>query len=118
MVEASVVSGEKHTAADIARRFQLSGWWGKTGVSPLGAQVERTTRRRLASLSSWQTIQTPLARAYYYLGPAFVDPLLDGRVVVFGRLASRTLAAPAHLAQQRPDVPGVVFHSGDGLDYF
>ena len=99
------------------RRFQLLRWWRSTGVSPLGAQVARTTGRRLNPLSSWKTIQAPLARAFFYLGPALVDPLLDGRVVALGGLTGRALAAPAHMAQHPPHVPWVILHSGHHLDH-
>src|ERR1035438_3161248 len=98
MRAASLASGETRTAADIDRRFQLLRWWRSTGVWPLGAQVACTTGRRLNPLSSWKTIQAPLARAFFYPGPSFVDPLFDGLVVALGRLAGRTLTAPAHVA--------------------
>ena len=62
--EASLPSGRKHTAADIDRRFQLKWWW-RTGVCPLGAQVDLTEGRRLNPLSSWKTIQAFLARAFF-----------------------------------------------------
>jgi len=61
--EASVPSGRKHRAADIDRRFQLKRWQ-RTGVCPLGAQVDLTEGRRLNPLSSWKTIHASLARAF------------------------------------------------------
>jgi len=61
---ASVRSERKQTAADIYRRFQLFRWWWRTGVRPLGAQVDLTEGRRLNPLSSWKTIQAFLARAF------------------------------------------------------
>ncbi len=57
-------SSRKHSAADIDRRFQLK-WWVRTGVCPLGAQVDLTEGRRLNPLSSWKTIQAFLARAFF-----------------------------------------------------
>ena len=60
--------GRKQTAADIERRFQLFRWWCRTGVWPLGAQVDLTEGRRLNPLSSWKTIQAFLARAFFLPG--------------------------------------------------
>ena len=92
-------------------------WWVRTGVCPFGAQVDLTEGRRLNPLSSWKTIQAFLVRAFFYLGPALVDPLLDGLVVALSRLAGRSLPAPAHPAEHLPDVSGVVGHTGGLLDH-
>jgi len=83
----------------------------------LGAQVDLTEGRRLNPLSSWKTIQASLARAFFYLGPAIVDPLFDGLVVPLGGLAGRPLTAPAHPPKYLPHVAGVVLHSGGVLDH-
>src|SRR5487761_2011731 len=107
---ASVPSDRKRTAADIDSRFQLFRWWRRTGVFPLGAQVDLTERRRLNPLSSWKTIQASLALVFFYLGPAFIDPTFDGRVVPFHCPPRRTLATPAHLTEHPPDVPRVILH--------
>ena len=65
--DASLPSGRKHSAADMDRRFQLK-WWVRTGVCPLGAQVDLTEGRRLNPLSSWKTIQAFLALAFFLHG--------------------------------------------------
>jgi hypothetical protein len=88
-----------------------------TGVWPFGAQVALTEGRRLNPLSSWKTIQAFLALAFFYLGPAFVDPALDGLIIPLCRLSGRPLTAPAHPAEDLPDVSGVVLHPGGPLDH-
>ena len=62
--EASLPSGRKQIAAAIDRRFQLK-WCVRTGVCPLGAQVDLTEGRRLNPLSSWKTIHAFLPRAFF-----------------------------------------------------
>ena len=59
----------------------------------------------------------PWPERFLYLGPAVVDPLLDGLVVPLCRFAGRPLSAPAHPAEHLPDVSGVVLHSGGLLDH-
>lgn len=85
-------SGLKQIAADIDRRFQWFMWWRRTGVWPFGAQVARTDGVRANPLSSWKAIHAPLARAFFYLGPALVGPPLDGLVVALDGPAGRALA--------------------------
>jgi hypothetical protein len=58
----------------------------------------------------------PWLQRFFYLGPALVDPALDGLVVTLDGLAGRALTAPAHLAEHPPDVAGVIADPGHGLD--
>ena len=83
---------------------------------PFGAHVALTEGRRLNPLSSWKQIQALRRRAFFYPGPLLLHPVGDGLVVALDGPARRALAAPAHLAQDPPHVPGVIGDTGDGLD--
>jgi hypothetical protein len=61
--------------------------------------------------------ERPWPGRFFYPGPALVDPLLDGLVVPLHRFAGRPLPAPAHVAENSPDVAGVVLHPGGLLDH-
>src|SRR6266542_2448777 len=66
--------------------------------------------------------QTRSARAgaglFFQLWPALLGPLLDGGIVTLQRLPSRPLPAPTQLvAQDVPDMAGVVRHARQPLDH-
>src|SRR5207244_5940920 len=97
-------------------RFQAKRWWS-TGVWPLGAQVARTDGSKETPESSSNTISACWAVRFFQLWPALVDPALDGFLVAFDCAPSRPLPAPAQLvAQDVPDVAGVIRDAGDPLD--
>src|SRR5207253_8348140 len=86
-----------------------SGLWAPKSLGPTAAR-RRPTRP-----------QTRSARAgavrFVQLWPALVDPALDGFLVAFDCAPSRPLPAPAQLvAQDVPDVAGVIRDAGDPLD--
>ena len=54
---------------------------------------------------------------FFYPGPVVLHPAGDRLVVTFDGPAGRTLAAPAHLAQDSPHVPWVIRHAGLGFDH-
>jgi len=51
----------------------------------------------------------PWAHAFFYLWPASLFPMRDGRFISFQGAAHRPLAAPAQLGQDAADMVGVVF---------
>ncbi len=80
---------------------------------PLGAQVDLTEGMRLNTLSSWKTIHAPLALAFFYFGPALIDPLFDGLVVALYGPSGWTLAVPSIWRSTRQTCPGWYEHSLD-----
>src|SRR6266568_2490623 len=93
-------------------------WWCSTGVWPLGAQVARTGGSSETPDSSSNTISAFWRRPLFPFRPALLDPALDGCIVAFDCPPSRPLPAPAQLvAQDVPDVAGVVADPGQPLDH-
>ena len=113
---ASLPSGRKHTAADIDSRFQLK-WWRedrrlalrRPGGPHRGEEAE-------PALVLEDDPGAPGPGVFFTLGQRSLTharwPRRRAR-----RPAGRALAAPAHLAQHPPDVPGVVLHPGHLLDH-
>src|SRR5512132_824258 len=99
-------------------RFHLNRW-RMTGVWPRGAQVRRTTGSSDTPASSQNTTTARRRRALrQILGPALGHPTGDGLLVALDRAAGWALQAVAHaVAQQLPDVPGMVGDPGQPLDH-
>jgi hypothetical protein len=96
--------------------FQLNGCV-KVGVCPRGAQVRRTLGVRLSADSSKKTRQALRRWGLLDPRPVVLDPLVDRRLVALGGAACRPLHRPAEpVAQQPPDVGGVVADAGEPLD--
>jgi hypothetical protein len=86
-------------------------------VWPLGAQVERTIGVSEIPDSSKKQMTALRRRAFFYPGPVAGDPLADRLLVALVGAAGRALQAPVQaVAQQLPDVGGVVGHPGDAPD--
>src|SRR5918995_3126748 len=99
-------------------RFQLNRW-RMTGVTPRGAQVRRVTGSKETPDSSQNTM-TALRRRAFFPDPWPVGghPAGDGLLVTLDRAAGRALQAVAQaVAQQLPDVPGMVGDPGQPLDH-
>src|SRR6266536_6057247 len=99
-------------------RFHLK-WWRMTGGWPRGAQVRRTTGSSEAPDSSQKTM-TALRRRAFLPDPWPVGghPAGDRPLVALHRAAGGALQAPAHaVAQQLPDVAGMVGDPGEPLDH-
>jgi len=90
-----------------------------TGVWPRGAQVRRVTGSSEAPLSSQNTIAARRLRALArILGPVLGHPAGDGPLVTLDGPAGGALQAVVQaVAQQLPDVPGMVGDPGQPLDH-
>src|SRR5215211_1774215 len=90
-----------------------------TGVCPRGAQVRRVTGSSDAPDSSQNTMTARRRRALArILGPVLGHPAGDGLLVALHRAAGRALQAVVQpVAQQLPDVPGMVGDAGQLLDH-
>jgi hypothetical protein len=85
-----------------------------------GAGIRRSSAARSSTWSRPDGRSPRLLRRWALLGPRPVarDPLVDRRLVALGSPARRALHRPAQpVAQQRPDVGGVVAHAGQPLDH-
>src|SRR5262245_53868810 len=93
--------------------------WRMTGVWPRGAQVRRTTGSSEAPLSSQNTMVALRRRAFLPdPWPVAGHPPLDRLLVAFGGAAGGALQPVAHaVAQQLPDVSGMVGDPGELLDH-
>src|SRR6266487_4968471 len=99
-------------------RFQLK-WWRMIGVCPLGAQVRLVTGSSETPLSSQNTMAALRRRAFLAdPWPVGGDPAGDRPLVAFHRAAGGALQPVAHaVAQQLPDVAGVVGDPSEPLDH-
>src|SRR6266571_556175 len=90
-----------------------------TGVWPRGAQVRRVTGSSDTPDSSQNTMAARRRRApARILGPVLGHPARDRLLVAFDRAAGGALQAVAHaVAQQLPDVAGVVGDPGEPPDH-
>src|SRR6266542_7029522 len=90
-----------------------------TGVWPRGAQVRRVTGSSEAPDSSQNTMAARRRRAFArMLGPVLGDPAGDGPLVALDRAAGGALQAVVQpVAQQLPDVAGMVGDPGQPLDH-
>src|SRR6266581_6411072 len=107
-----------HNPAAIDIRFQLQ-WWRRTGVTPRGAQVRRVTGSSETPDSSQKTMAALRRRALLPdPRPVGGDPPGDGGLVALDRAAGGALQPVAQaVAQQLPDVPGVVGDPGQPPDH-
>src|SRR6266511_1699529 len=98
-------------------RFPLNRW-RTTGVRPTGAQVRRTTGSSETPDSSQNTTTARRRRALrQILRPALGHPTGDGLLVALDRVAGGALQAIVQaVAQQLPDVAGMVTDAGQPLD--
>jgi hypothetical protein len=88
-------------------------------VWPRGAQVERTIGVSEIPDSSKKQMTAPRRLAFFYPRPVAGDPLADRLLVALPGAAGGALQRPAELvAQQLPDVGGVVTHPGGAPDDF
>src|SRR5215217_9259721 len=99
-------------------RFHLNRW-RITGVWPTGAQVRRTTGRSETPDSSQNTTTARRRRALrQILRPVLGHPTGDGLLVALDRAAGGALQAIVQaVAQQLPDVAGMVTDAGQPLDH-
>src|SRR6266540_2482070 len=99
-------------------RFHLNRW-RTTGVRPTGAQVRRTTGSSETPDSSQNTTTARRRRALrQILRPALGHPTGDGLLVALDRAAGGALQAVVQaVAQQLPDVAGMVTDAGQPLDH-
>src|SRR5215831_20311137 len=92
------------------------------GAARASAHAAPTSRVPTAAGTRPTRPRTRSARAgaglFFQLGPALIDPLLDGRIVALHGPASRPLPTPEQLlAQDVPDIPWVVDHASEPLDH-
>src|SRR5262245_6975537 len=94
-------------------------WWQMTGVWPRGAQVLRTTGNSDTPDSVEHTIAALRGRPFVPdPWPVGGHPPLDGLLVAFGGAAGGALQPVVQpVAQQLPDVPGMVGDPGQPLDH-
>src|SRR5271154_5079927 len=90
--------------------FQLKWYWS-TGVCPRGAQVRHRWGRWLNPLSSMKTMVRPSFSAFFNRRPCPALPFANGFFVALQCSPSGPLGTPAQLAEQLPDMAGMIMNA-------